>query len=130
MVIGADVRRGRNINRALFTALDQSGQNLRLEAEEFVNISTTTIVFYSAVEGSVFLDRDNNEFYSPADTPLSGIEVRLSNGQQSLTDADGRYSFQSLFPGDYALGLNRSTLPKKYRGGFSHHQGRHPFSTA
>ncbi len=115
VVIGADVRRGRNINRALFTAQDQSGQNLRLEAEEFVNISTTTLVFYSAVEGSVFLDRDNDESYSPADTPLSGIEVRLSNGQQSLTDAGGRYSFQSLFPGDYALGLNQATLPEKYR---------------
>ncbi len=115
VVIGADVRRGRNTNRAVFNAQDQSGQILRLEAEEFVNISTTTIVFYSAVEGSVFLDRDENEFYSPADTPLSGIEVRLSNGQQSLTDASGRYSFQSLFPGDYALGLNQATLPEKYR---------------
>jgi uncharacterized repeat protein (TIGR01451 family) len=115
VVIGADVRRGRNINRAVFTALDQSGQNLRLEAEEFVNISSTTLVFYSAVEGSVFLDRDNDESYSPADTPLSGIEVRLSNGQLSLTDAGGRYSFQSLFPGDYALGLNQATLPEKYR---------------
>jgi uncharacterized repeat protein (TIGR01451 family) len=115
VIIGADVRRGRNINRAVFTAQDQSGQILRLEAEEFVNISTTTIVFYSAVEGSVFLDRDKNESYSPADTPLPGIEVRLSNGQQSLTDASGRYAFQSLFPGDYALGLNQATLPEKYR---------------
>jgi hypothetical protein len=115
VVIGADVRRGRNVNRAIFYAQDQSGQNLQLEAEEFVNISSTTLVFYSAVEGSVFLDRDHNEFYSPADTPLSGIEVRLSNGQLSLTDASGRYSFQSLFPGDYALGLNQATLPEKYR---------------
>jgi len=115
VVIGADVRRGRNVNRAIFYAQDQSGQNLQLEAEEFVNISTATIVFYSAVEGSVFLDRDGNEFYSTADTPLSGIEVRLSNGQRSLTDTNGRYSFLSLFPGDYALGLNRSTLPIKYR---------------
>ena len=115
VVIGADVRRGRNVNRAVFHAQDQSGQNLRLEAEAFVNISSNTIVFYSAVEGNVFLDRDGNEFYSPADTPLPGIEVRLSNGQQSLTDARGRYSFQSLFPGDYALGLNRATLPERYR---------------
>jgi len=115
VVIGADVRRGRNINRAVFTALDQSGQNLRLEAEEFINISTTTLVFYSTVEGSVFLDRDNDESYSLADTLLPGIEVRLSNGQRSLTDSEGRYSFQSLFPGDYALGLNQATLPKKYR---------------
>jgi len=115
VVIGADVRRGRNVNRAFFTARDQSGQSLRLEAEEFVNIASTTIMFYSAVEGSVFLDRDGDEFYSPADTPLSGIEVRLSNGQRSLTDSGGRYSFQSLFPGDYALGLNQVTLPEKYR---------------
>ena len=115
VVIGADVRRGRNVNRAIFNAQDQSGQNLQLEAEEFVNISSATIVFYSAVEGSVFLDRDGNESYSTADTPLSGIEVRLSNGQRSLTDTNGRYSFQSLFPGDYALGLNRATLPVKYR---------------
>jgi uncharacterized repeat protein (TIGR01451 family) len=115
VVIGADVRRGRNVNRAVFQAQDQSGQNLHLEAEEFVNISDTTVIFFSAVEGSVYLDRDSNEAFSPADTPLAGIEVRLSNGQRSLSDAGGRYSFQNLFPGEYALGLNRATLPEKFR---------------
>jgi uncharacterized repeat protein (TIGR01451 family) len=114
-VIGADARRGRNINRAVFNAQDPSGQNLRLEAEEFINVSTSSIVFFCGVEGSVYLDRDGNELFTPADTPLTGIEVRLSNGQQARTDTSGRYVFQSLFPGEYALGINRATLPEKYR---------------
>ncbi len=30
------------------------------------------------------------------------------------TDAAGRYSFEGLFPGDYAVGVNRATLLEKY----------------
>lgn len=114
VVIGADARRGRNVNRAILRATDTSGQVLSLEASAFVNVSAAGFVFYSGVEGTVYLDRDHDEFYSLTDTPLEGIEVRMSSGEKAFTDALGQYRFENLFPGEYAVNINRSTLPEKY----------------
>lgn len=115
VVIGADARRGRNINRAAFRAVDNSGQDLFYEASAFVNVSTSGFIFYSGVEGTVYLDRDDDDFYSPSDTPLEGIEVRMSTGEKYITDTTGRYSFENLFPGEYAVGINSAALPEKYK---------------
>ena len=114
LVIGADAKRGKNINRAVLTTMDTSGQSLRLEASAFINVSTSSFVFYSGVEGYVFLDRDEDEFLGGGDVPLAGIEVRLSTGEQAHTDKNGRYSFENLNPGEYAVGINTATLPPKY----------------
>lgn len=114
LVIGADAKRGKNINRAVLNAVDTSGQTLRLEASAFINVSTSSFVFYSGVEGYVFLDRDEDEFLGGGDVPLAGIEVRLSTGEQANTDKNGRYAFENLNPGEYAIGINTATLPPKY----------------
>lgn len=114
-VIGADAARGRNINRAAFRAVDTGGQDLFYESSAFVNVSASGFIFYSGLEGTVYLDRDHDEFYTLSDTPLEGIEVRMSSGEKSLTDSTGRYSFENLFPGEYAVGLNVATLPERYR---------------
>jgi uncharacterized repeat protein (TIGR01451 family) len=115
LVIGADTRRGRNVNRAILRATDTSGQHLSYEASAFVNVSTVGLVFFSGVEGTVYLDRDFDEFYSMTDTPLEGIEVRMSNGQKAVTDMMGNYRFENLMPGEYAVGINTATLPERYR---------------
>jgi uncharacterized repeat protein (TIGR01451 family) len=115
VVIGTDARRGRNINRAVLRTTDNSGQDIFLEASAFVNVSAAGFIFYSGVEGTVYLDRDDDDFYSMSDTPLENIEVRLSTGQKAITDTIGRYSFESLFPGEYAVGVNTVTLPERYR---------------
>lgn len=113
-VIGADARRGRNVNRATLRTRDNSGQELFYEASAFVNVSTSSFVFYSGVEGTVYLDRDGDGFYSMKDSPLPGIEVRMSTGEKAVSDAMGRFLFEGLFPGEYAVGLNTATLPDKY----------------
>lgn len=115
VVIGADARRGKNVNRAVLRATDNSGQDLFLEASAFVNVSTSSIIFYSGVEGTVYLDRDGDDFYSMMDKPLDGIEVRMSTGEKAITDALGQYRFENLFPGEYAVGINSATLPEKYK---------------
>lgn len=115
VVIGADAKRGRNINRATLRTIDNSGQDIFLEASAFVNVSSSGFIFYSGVEGTVYLDRDDDDFYTMDDTPLEGIEVRLSTGEKAFTNVMGRYSFESLFPGEYAVGVNTATLPEKYR---------------
>jgi uncharacterized repeat protein (TIGR01451 family) len=119
VVIGADARRGKNINHAVLRATDNSGQDIFFEASAFVNVSTSSIVFYCGVEGTVYLDRDGDDFYSITDTPLQGIEVRMSTGEKAITDALGNYRFENLFPGEYALGVNRATLPERYRLSYS-----------
>lgn len=115
VVIGADAKRGRNINRAILRTRDNSGQDIFLEASAFINVSTSGFIFYSGVEGTVYLDRDNDDLYTLADTPLQGIEVRLSTGEKAITDTIGRYSFESLYPGEYAVGVNTVTLPERYK---------------
>jgi len=115
VVIGTDAKRGRNINRAALRAVDNSGQDIFLEASAFVNVSAAGFIFYSGVEGTVYLDRDDDDFYSTADTPLEGIEVRLSTGEKAITDTMGHYLFESLFPGEYAVGVNTAALPERYR---------------
>ena len=115
VVIGTDAKRGLNINRAVLRTLDNSGQDITLEATAGVNVSSSGFIFYSGVEGTVYLDRDDDDFYSMADTPLQGIEVRLSTGEKAFTDSLGNYAFESLFPGEYAVGVNTATLPERYK---------------
>lgn len=114
ILIGADARRGKNINLGIMRAIDNSGQVLTLEAREFVNVSASGFIFLCGVEGFVFVDQDQDGFYSPVDQPVPGIEVRLSTGERAVSSADGRYSFNGLFPGEYALGVNRWALPEDY----------------
>jgi len=114
VIIGTDARRGKNINRAVLTCFDNSGQNIRLEARAFVNVSSSNFIFYSGVEGFIYLDRDNDKALSSEDTPLEGIEVRLSTGENTTTDSTGHFSFEGLYPGEYAIGINKATLPENY----------------
>lgn len=114
-VIGADATRGRNVLTALLQAFDNTNRSIRLQAEALVEVSSGGFQFTATLDGSVFLDRDDDEFLSPADTPLSGIEVRLSNGRQASSDSQGRFLFENLNPGEYTVGVNRATLPEKYR---------------
>jgi len=114
VVIGTDARRGRNINRAILRAKDNSGQDILLEASEFINVSASSFIFYSGVEGYVYLDKDNDATYSAADEPVESIEVRLSTGEKAYSNSQGHYSFETLYPGEYAVGINTRTLSDNY----------------
>ncbi len=114
-VIGADVKRGKNINRGFLYATDSTGKNITLDSSDFINVSTSGFVFYSGVEGTVFIDRNKDEFYSTGDTALEGIEIRLSTGDKAFTNKMGEYSFKDLKPGEYGLGINRRTLPERFK---------------
>lgn len=112
VIIGADARRGKNVNKAVFKGVDNSGQNIILEASEFINVSASSFIFYSGVEGFVYIDKDRDGFYSASDIPLKGVEVRLSTGEKVYTDPMGHYLFDNLYPGEYALGIKKETLPQ------------------
>lgn len=73
------------------------------------------LVLSSSINGTVFLDNNGDGIFDPGDTPLPGINVTLYdiNGYlgSSVTGADGKYSFTSLYPGTYNVTYDASGLP-------------------
>lgn len=63
------------------------------------------------VIGEVFLDANGNGRRDPDDSPLAGARVLLANGQQTLTDEQGRYALRDLTPGPWLLRLDAATAP-------------------
>lgn len=63
------------------------------------------------VTGRVFLDVDGDGQMTAADRPLGGAKVILGP-RQLVTDADGRYLFDSVDSGVYEFALDPETLPE------------------
>lgn len=62
--------------------------------------------------GRVFLDTDRDgRFTAGLDVPLPGARVLLSNGLQTLTDSEGRYSFRNLVGGLFEVMLEPASAP-------------------
>ncbi len=104
-------------NTAAVSGLDVSGRAVSAEA---VSAETTLRmgVFGQAeglIIGRVYLDSDRNDRYNGGDVPLPGARVILSNGYQTLTDAEGNYAFRDVSsdtPGEaWTVGLDRATAP-------------------
>jgi len=114
-VIAADARRGRHVNRARLRARDTLGGIVELEADALVYVSAGGLVFLTGIEGTVFLDRDGDGFQGPGDTPLEGIAVRLSTGEETASGRDGTYKLEGLTPGEYAVSVNPAALSERFR---------------
>jgi hypothetical protein len=70
------------------------------------------------VSGTVFFDDNQNGVQDPGEEGIPGITVILSDGSTAVTNADGNYLFEDVFPGSYTVdvdpegtldGLNPST---------------------
>lgn len=64
----------------------------------------------SSIAGMVFVDRNEDCVYQPADgeTPLSGVVIQLRDANNqiiatTITDASGNYKFDNLRPGEYTV---------------------------
>ncbi|MFN3192093.1 MAG: collagen binding domain-containing protein [Aureliella sp.] len=65
----------------------------------------------SSIEGSVYLDIDQNDQHGSTDGPIAGLQVILSGiddqgdavRRETTTDFDGIYRFEDLRPGVYSL---------------------------
>lgn len=115
VIIGSDAKRGKNINRAMLSAMDNSGQNITLEADAFVNVSSSGFIFYCGIEGFVYIDRNKNGTFDPSDPSLKDIEIRLSTGEKVYTDLSGHFLIEGLYPGEYAIGINTANLPENLK---------------
>jgi prepilin-type N-terminal cleavage/methylation domain-containing protein len=55
-----------------------------------------------SIEGTVFLDENEDGVFDPTEPGIPSVSVFLSNGDSTVTDADGWYSF-TLAPGTYDI---------------------------
>ncbi len=84
-----------------------------LEVEALVEVQERTLAERSALlAGRVFFDYNGNNLYDYGlDLALPGARLLLSNGWQTLTDLEGRYSFRDLAPGTWSVMLDSSSAP-------------------
>ena len=64
------------------------------------------------LSGRVYLDVNENYAYERGlDLPLPGARLLLPNGWQTLSDAEGRYTFRDLAPGAWSVTLDAASAP-------------------
>ncbi|MFM1770300.1 MAG: hypothetical protein RJA22_2829, partial [Verrucomicrobiota bacterium] len=59
----------------------------------------------------VWWDANTNGVYDTGDFPLAGVQMLLSNGARTTTDASGYYMFSGLVDGTYTVTVDTNTLP-------------------
>jgi uncharacterized protein (DUF2141 family) len=57
----------------------------------------------AVIRGRVFMDNNDNSVDDNGDMGVAGVTVTLSNGDTTVTDADGNYEFTGLPAGDYTV---------------------------
>jgi len=72
-----------------------------------------------SVSGSVWVDLDLDLVRTEPEPPLAGVVIRLLDAAGDLattatTATDGIYSFEGLFPGDYTIEIDQSTVAAGY----------------
>ncbi len=55
------------------------------------------------VSGTVYDDSNGDGNFDAGELGISGVEIGLSNGLTTTTDASGNYTFTNVLPGSYAL---------------------------
>lgn len=71
------------------------------------------------VGDTVFHDEDRDGVQDAGERGISGVTVRLVDAQgsvvaETVTDADGRYLFEDVAPGDHVVRIDLSTVPEGY----------------
>ena len=61
----------------------------------------------------VYIDSNGNGQRDPGEKTVPGISVALA-GRRTVTDQNGRYCFEFVYPGTYRLGLDLHQLPADY----------------
>ncbi len=75
-------------------------------SQDFVNIDAGLELVDTgdaSLAGRVFMDNNDNNIDDAGDMGIAGVTVTLSNGQTTVTDADGNYEFTGLPAGDYVV---------------------------
>ena len=112
VVIGSNVRRGQNINRAEASAVDGGGNKVYGTDEAIVMIGGGDIEIPAELETTVYLDNNDNGLRNSEDDVLENVMVILSNGEKRVSDKDGKSLFEDLQSGYYAVAIDPRSLPE------------------
>src|SRR6185369_12882547 len=79
--------------------------------EAVVKVRTDELFSLGTILGKVFDDQDGNGRQSAREGGIAGAMVALDDGSYALTDAQGRYHFPAVEPGDRLAKINLASLP-------------------
>ena len=101
------------INTALLSAFSQAQPTtpLRASAQASVAILGGAFSFNYPITGRVFVDRTGSGRFEGDDVGVQGVRLYLEDGEYSVTDNYGRYSFPSVRPGQHVIRLDATSLP-------------------
>ncbi|GIW33198.1 hypothetical protein [Meiothermus sp.] len=118
MVVSYKMRVGAGVGPSLrntVQAIGSAGSNAAVAsavASAVVQLQQGVFTPPHSLLGRVFLDTDRDgRFTTGLDVPLPGARVLLSNGLQTLTDSEGRYSFRNLPGGLFEVMLEPASAP-------------------
>jgi len=106
-----------NVGTVTATPCKQSGESLGLTAVADTDDAVVRLKVLSALGDLVWLDDNANGIQDAGETGIAGVTVSLCNasgtalGPADITDANGRYLFENLLPGSYAI---RFAIPSGY----------------
>jgi uncharacterized repeat protein (TIGR01451 family) len=75
--------------------------------------ATAEFVAAGGLAGRVWLDHDGNGLEDAGEPGVPGVDVSLSGGAvvATITDANGEYAFDGLFPQSYTVAIDPADLP-------------------
>lgn len=70
-------------------------------------VNDSSLLTDGTIRGRVYTDANGNrQFDAGVDAPMSGTRLRLNNGYEVVSDANGNYAFERIPPGEYHIALN------------------------
>ena len=104
---------GRSLeNRAMVRA--ENGLVYSDTARAVVSQRLTLAMRERTMIGKVWLDRDGDGLQGAGEEGVAGVQVWDTNGDVSLTDKEGRFSFRNVATGTHGLRLDPIGIPKNF----------------
>ena len=97
------------------TASADDGRITSLVARATVRVRRGFEVENRTLVGKVWVDRNRNGHQDAGETGLAGVDGWSSDGATGATDAEGRFSFRDVLPGQHALRLDMLRVPAGLR---------------
>lgn len=69
---------------------------------------------FGRIEGSIFSDDNLNGVYDRGEKLLSGVEVRLEDGSQAVSDENGKFVFPRVVEGLHTLEVDLRRIPAEF----------------
>ena len=107
----AIVSAGSNVLQSSAVAYAEGGTVTTTEATAWVRVQQAAPLETRAVIGKVFVDANANGRQDAGEHGVEGVDVWTDDGEIATTDAEGRFSFDTLRPGRHVYRVDPTTLP-------------------